>query len=374
MADMKVPFYGHVQQYLNIKGEIDEKMQEVIMSGQFVQGPMLKKFEAELAEYAGAKYAIGVGNGTDALWLTFMALGLGPGDELITNANTFFATAEAMWVAGCTAVLVDCDETTRCIDPDAIRKAITKRTKAIVPVHLYGQCAPMDEIRKIADEFGLFVIEDNAQGIDARGGSFKIGELSDAVCTSFIIQKNLGTFGDGGAIWTNHQYINDTVRKLRNHGSSRRDHHSFGFNSRLDDLHAGILGAKLKHIGEWSDRRIALAKIYDEGLKDCDFITLPYARPGYRHVYHLYEIEVKNSADRNKLVEYLNANGIDAKTHYSIAIHQQEGFPWGKDARLAGPLTNAEKNALSCVSLPMFPELTEEQVKYTVNALKSWKK
>ncbi len=374
MADMKVPFYGHVQQYLNIKGEIDEKMQEVIMSGQFVQGPMLKKFEAELAEYAGAKYAIGVGNGTDALWLTFMALGLGPGDELITNANTFFATAEAMWVAGCTAVLVDCDETTRCIDPDAIRKAITKRTKAIVPVHLYGQCAPMDEIRKIADEFGLFVIEDNAQGIDARGGSFKIGELSDAVCTSFIIQKNLGTFGDGGAIWTNHKYINDTVRKLRNHGSSRRDHHSFGFNSRLDDLHAGILSAKLKHIGEWSDRRIALAKIYDEGLKDCDFITLPFARPGYRHVYHLYEIEVKNPADRNKLVDYLVANGIDAKTHYSIAIHQQEGFPWGKDARLAGPLTNAEKNASSCVSLPMFPELTEEQVKYTVNALKSWKK
>ncbi len=374
MADMKVPFYGHVQQYLNIKGEIDEKMQEVIMSGQFVQGPMLKKFEAELAEYAGAKYAIGVGNGTDALWLTFMALGLGPGDELITNANTFFATAEAMWVAGCTAVLVDCDETTRCIDPDAIRKAITKRTKAIVPVHLYGQCAPMDEIRKIADEFGLFVIEDNAQGIDARGGSFKIGELSDAVCTSFIIQKNLGTFGDGGAIWTNHKYINDTVRKLRNHGSSRRDHHSFGFNSRLDDLHAGILSAKLKHIGEWSDRRIALAKIYDEGLKDCDFITLPYARPGYRHVYHLYEIEVKNPADRNKLVEYLNANGIDAKTHYSIAIHQQEGFPWGKDARLAGPLTNAEKNASSCISLPMFPELTEDQVKYTINTLKSWKK
>lgn len=374
MADMKVPFYGHVQQYLNIKGEIDAKMQEVIMSGQYVQGPMLKKFEAELAEYAGSKYAIGVGNGTDALWLTFMALGLGPGDELITNANTFFATAEAMWIAGCTAVLVDCDENTRCIDPKAIRKAITKRTKAIVPVHLYGQCAPMDEIRKIADEFGLFVIEDNAQAIDARGDSFKIGELSDAVCTSFIIQKNLGTFGDGGAVWTNHKYINDTVRKLRNHGSSQRDHHSYGFNSRLDDLHAGILSAKLKHIEEWTDRRRALAKIYDEGLKDCDFITLPFARPGYRHAYHLYEIEVKNPADRNKLVEYMVANSIDAKTHYSIAIHQQEGFPWGKDARIAGSLTNAEKNASSCISLPMFPELTEDQVKYTINVLKSWKK
>jgi len=374
MAEMKVPFYGHVQQYLNIKNEIDSKMQEVIMSGQFVQGPMLKKFEAELAEYAGTKYAIGVGNGTDALWLTFMALGLGEGDELITNANTFFATAEAMWVAGCTAVLVDCDENTRCISPDAIRKAITKRTKAIVPVHLYGQCAPMDEIRKIADEFGLFVIEDNAQGIDARGDKFRVGELSDAVCTSFIIQKNLGTFGDGGAIWTNHQYVNDKVRKLRNHGSSQRDHHSFGFNSRLDDLHAAILSAKLKHIGEWTDRRIALAKIYDEGLKDCDFITLPYARPGYRHVYHLYEIEVKDQADRNKLVDFLVSKGIDAKTHYSIAIHKQEGFPWGKAARLAGPFTNAEKNASSCISLPMFPELTEEQVRYTIDMVKTFKK
>lgn len=374
MAGMKVPFYGHVQQYLNIKDEIDSKMQEVLMSGQYVQGPMLKKFEAELAEYAGAKYAIGVGNGTDALWMTFMALGLGEGDELITNANTFFATAEAMWIAGCTAVLVDCDENTRCISPEAIRKAITKRTKAIVPVHLYGQCAPMDEIRKIADEFGLFVIEDNAQGIDGRGANFRIGELSDAVCTSFIIQKNLGTFGDGGAIWTNHQYINDKVRKLRNHGSAQRDHHSFGFNSRLDDLHAAILSAKLKHISEWTDRRIALAKIYDEGLKDCNFITLPHARPGYRHVYHLYEIEVKDPADRNKLVDHLVACGIDAKTHYSIVIHKQDGFPWGKAARLMGPLTNAEKNASSCISLPMFPELTEEQVHYTIDMVKSFKK
>ncbi|MCX7747661.1 MAG: DegT/DnrJ/EryC1/StrS family aminotransferase [Clostridia bacterium] len=374
MAEIKVPFYGHQRQYLSIKEEIDSKMQEVIMSGQYVQGPMLKQFEAELAEYAGIEYAIGVGNGTDALWLTFMALGLGPGDELITNANTFFATAEAMWIAGCTAVLVDCDENTRCIDPQAIRKAITKRTKAIVPVHLYGQCAPMDEIRKIADEFGLFVIEDNAQAIDAAGDTFKIGELSDAVCTSFIIQKNLGTFGDSGALWTKHKYINDKVRKLRNHGSSQRDHHSYGFNSRLDDLHAGILSAKLKHITKWSDMRIAIAKKYDEGLKDVKGIVLPYARPGYRHVYHLYEIETVDAADRDKLLKHLVDSGIDAKTHYSIAVHQQEGFPWGKDARLVGPLTNAEKNAASCISLPMFPEMTDEEVQLTIDAVRAWKK
>src|SRR5512136_3356766 len=264
---MKTPFYGHQRQYLSIKDEIDAKMQEVIMSGQYVQGPMLKQFEQELAAFAGAKYAIGVGNGTDALWLSFMALGLGPGDELITHANTFFATAEAMWIAGCTAVLVDCDPLTKCIDPAAIRRAITKRTKAIVPVHLYGQCAPMREIRQIADEYGLLVVEDNAQAIDAHGDDFKIGELSDAVCTSFIIQKNLGTFGDGGAIWTNHQYINDRVRKLRNHGSNKRDVHSFGFNSRLDDLHAGVLSAKLKHIREWNDLRIQWAQRYTAGLQ-----------------------------------------------------------------------------------------------------------
>jgi dTDP-4-amino-4,6-dideoxygalactose transaminase len=269
---------------------------------------------------------------------------------------------------------VDCDKDTRCIDPAAIRKAITKRTKALVPVHLYGQCAPMDEIRKIADEYGLFVIEDNAQAIDARGANFKIGELSDAVCISFIIQKNLGTFGDGGAIWTNRQDINDKVRKLRNHGSSKRDVHSMGFNSRLDDLHAGVLSAKLKHIKEWSDRRIEIARKYEAGLKGCDFLNLPYARPGYRHVYHLYVIETKNPADRNSMLDYLQKNGIDAKTHYSIAIHKQGGFPWGKEARLVGPLTNAEKNASSCISLPMFPELTEEEIQYTIQVVRDWPK
>jgi len=370
---MKVPFYGHQQQYLSIKDEIDSKMQEVIMSGQYVQGPMLKQFETELAAYAGTKYAIGVGNGTDALWLSFMALGLGEGDELITHANTFFATVEAMWTAGCSAVLVDCDPQTKCIDPDAVRRAISKRTRAIVPVHLYGQCAPMREIHKIADEYGLLVIEDNAQAIDARGDDFRIGELSDAVCSSFIIQKNLGTFGDGGAVWTNHQFVNDRIRRLRNHGSGQRDVHSYGFNSRLDDLHAGVLSAKLPHIGEWSDRRIAIAEQYTAGLKDCSFITLPHARPGYRHVFHLYVIETVNPADRGRMLDYLIKNGIDAKTHYSIAIHQQEGFPWGKPVRLAGSLANAEKNAASCISLPMFPELTQEEIDYTIEVVRNWK-
>ena len=371
---MKVPFYGYQRQYLSMKDEIDANIQAVLMSEQYILGPMLQKFENELAAYAGMRYAIGVANGTDAMWLTFMALGLGPGDELITNANTFFATASSIWIAGCTAVLVDCDEKTRCIDPDAIRRAITKRTRAIVPVHLYGQCAPMDEIRQIADEYGLFVVEDHAQSIDARGDTFKVGELSDAVSYSFIVNKNLGTYGDGGAVSTNFTCLNDRLRKLRNHGSAQRNVHSYGFNSRLDDLHAGILSAKLKHIRAWSDRRIEIAAQYTQGLADCDFILLPYVRPGYRHVFHLYAIETTDPKDRDPMLVYLLRNGVDAKTHYSIAIHQQDGFPWGKPARLSSPLANAEKNAASCISLPLFPEMTEDEIQYTIGTVRGWKR
>src|SRR5512137_1281136 len=182
---MKVEFYGHVRQYRNIQKEIDANLQEVLLSGQYVQGPMLKRFEAEFAQYSGTKYAVGLGNGTDAIWLALMALGIGPGDEVITHPNTFFATAEAIWIAGATAVFVDCDPLTKCIDPKKIEAAITPKTKAIIPVHLYGQCADMPAIKKIADKHKLFVIEDNAQAIDAAGDGFKVGELSDATATSF---------------------------------------------------------------------------------------------------------------------------------------------------------------------------------------------
>src|SRR4029077_3527498 len=234
---MKVEFYGHVRQYHNIKSEIDANIKEVLESGQYVMGPMLKRFEAELAKYHETKFAIGVGNGTDAIWLALMALGIGQGDEVITHPNTFFATAEAIWIAGATAVFVDCDPQTKCIDPSKIEAAITPKTKAIIPVHLYGQCADMPAIKAIADKHKLRVIEDNAQAIDAAGDGFKIAELSDATTVSFIIQKNLGTFGDGGALLTNNADIDAKVRKLRNHGSAKRNVHSFGFNSRLDALH-----------------------------------------------------------------------------------------------------------------------------------------
>ena len=369
---MKVEFYGHVRQYHNLKSEIDRNIQTVLESGQYVMGPMLKKFEAELAAYHGAQFAIGTGNGTDSIWLALMALGIGPGDEVITHPNTFFATAEAIWIAGATAVFVDCCPKTKCIDPEKIEAAITSKTKAIIPVHLYGQCADMPAIRKIADRHKLRVIEDNAQGIGASGAGFKIGQLSDAISTSFIIQKNLGTFGDSGALMTNNAEIDAKVRKLRNHGSNARNVHSFGFNSRLDDLHAGILSAKLKHIDALNDQRRKWAARYTAGLKDCKSFDLPVELPGYRHVFHLYAIETRKNEWRDRLVDFLVQNNIDAKTHYSIAIHQQAGYPWGKGARIVGSLANAEANAARCVSLPMFPELTADEVDYVIAKVKEW--
>jgi dTDP-4-amino-4,6-dideoxygalactose transaminase len=369
---MKVEFYGHVRQYHNIKAEIDQNMQTVLESGQYVMGPMLKKFEGELAAYHGAKFAIGLGNGTDAIWLALMALGVGPGDEVITHPNTFFATAEAIWIAGATAVFVDCEPKTKCIDPAKIEAAITPKTKVIIPVHLYGQCADMPAINAIAKKHKLFVIEDNAQGIGARGPNFKIGELSDASTTSFIIQKNLGTFGDSGALITNNADMDAKVRKLRNHGSNARNVHSFGFNSRLDDIHAGILSAKLKHIDAWNDLRRKWAARYTAGLKGSKNFDLPTELPGYRHVFHLYVIEVKKPESRDQLVDFMVKNNIDAKTHYSIAIHQQAGYPWGKGARTVGSVPNAERNAATCISLPMFPELTEDEVDYVISKVKEW--
>lgn len=364
---MKVPFYGHERQYHSIKAELDAAIAGVLESGAYVMGPALKRFEGELAQYAGARHAIGVGNGTDALWLTMLALGLKPGDEVITTANTFFATAEAIWIAGGTCVLVDCDPRTKNIDPKAVEAAITPKTKGIIPVHLYGLCADMAAIHDIAQRRQLWIIEDNAQGIDGHGAGWKQGQFADAVATSFIIQKNLGTYGDGGAIMTTRDDIDAAVRKLRNHGSPARSVHSFGFNSRLDDLHAAILSVKLKHITRWTDRRRAIAAMYDAGLKDTQ-LKLPVQPEGYRHVYHLYVVETPKRAACEK---WLLEQGIDVKLHYPIAIHQQAGFPWGKGA-VVKSVINAEQNAAECISLPMFPELTDDEVRYTIDKCVAW--
>ena len=368
MADMKVGFYGHVRQYHNLKKEIDAAISEVLESGSYVMGPKDKKFEEELAAYCGTKEAVGVNSGTDALWLVFMALGIGPGDEVITTSNTFFATAEAIWVAGATAVFVDIDPKTCNIDTNLIEAAITPKTKSIVPVHLYGQPAKMREVAAIAKKHKLFVVEDNAQALGARGDNFALGELSDAMCTSFIIQKNLGCFGDGGAVVTNDPKVATRIRQLRNHGSLKRSVHSMGYNSRLDDIHAAVLSVKLKELDKWNDLRRARAKEYDAGLAGTS-LTLPTALPGYRHIYHLYIVETD---ERDGLQAYLNTRGITALTHYPIAIHKQEGYPWRHDARICGSLAHSERSAARVLSLPMFPEVTSEEVAYVIDAIRTW--
>lgn len=368
ITELKVAFYGHVRQYHNVKEEIDAAIQEVLESGSYVTGPALEHFEHNLAQYFGMKHAVGVNSGTDALWLTFMALGIQPGDEVITTANTFFATAEAIWIAGGKPVFVDSDPRTNNIDASQVEAAISPRTVGIVPVHLYGLCADMKRVRAVASKHNLWVVEDSAQGIDAYGDGFKQGELSEAVCTSFITQKNLGTFGDGGAVITNSPELELAVRRLRNHGSLKRSRHSFGFNSRLDDLHAGILSVKLRHIRQWTDQRRMWARRFTEGLRETT-LTVPYETPGYRHVFHLYVVEHPN---RDHLDQFLHTAGIDTKMHYPIAIHQQDGYPWGKPAHLNPSLPNTERNAAQCLSLPIYPELTAEEVDYTISKIVEW--
>jgi dTDP-4-amino-4,6-dideoxygalactose transaminase len=367
MPESTIGFYGHVKQYHNLKAEIDQAILDVLESGSYVLGPQLVKFEEELARYMNVRETGGVNSGTDALLLVFLALGLGPGDEIITTSNTFFATAEAIWLAGATPVLVDSDPKTRNIDVTQIEAAITSKTRAIVPVHLYGLTANMPEIARIAKAHNLFVVEDCAQAIGARGDHFAIGELSDAVCLSFIIQKNLGCFGDGGAVATNNQDLAANIRKLRNHGSLKRSYHSIGYNSRLDDIHAAVLRVKLKHVDEWSERRREIARLYDQGLADAS-MTLPFTPPGYEHVYHLYVVETD---DRDGLQSYLNSKGIAALTHYPIAIHQQEGFPWGRPARVAS-LPTTESSVVSLLSLPMYPELTNREVERVIEEVLNW--
>ena len=370
MAKGKIGFYGHVRQYRSLKKKIDAAYFEVMESGTYVLGPKVKQFEQELAAYCKTKEAVGVNSGTDALWLVFLALCIGPGDEVITTSNTFFATAEAIWLVGATPVFVDCDPKTCNIDVNLIEAAISPKTKAIVPVHLYGQPADMPAVAKIAKAHNLLVIEDNAQALGARGDTFTLGELSDAMCTSFIIQKNLGCFGDGGAVVTNRPELAQEIRKLRNHGSLKRSRHTIGYNSRLDEFHAAVLSVKLKQLDKWSDKRRAAAKLYDKGLVGTS-LKLPFATPGYRHVYHLYVVETPH---RDDLQAYLDAQGITALTHYPIAIHQQEGYPWGRPARISGSLQHAERSAASVLSLPMYPELKPQEAKTVIKAIRAWEK
>lgn len=369
MSEVKVPFYGHVRQYHNLQEELDKAIHDVLESGVYTMGPWGKKFEGQLCDYFGMKHAIGLNSGTDALWFVLLALGVGKGDEVITTSNTFFATAEAIWLVGATPVFVDIEPKTRNIDVTKIEEKITPKTRAIIPVHLFGQPVNMPAIRAIADKHKLFVIEDSAQAFGAEGDTWKLGELSDAVCTSFITAKNLGCFGDGGGVITNRTDIVEPIMRMRNHGSIARSVHRVGWNSRLDEIHAATLSVKINYIDQWNDARIGFARQYTELMNGCKMV-LPYVTPNYRHIFHLYVVECEN---RDGLQAYLKDKGIIALTNYPIAIHQQEGFPFG--AGDPNPsLPNTEWHAERVLSLPMHPELTSDEVKFVADSCLEWEK
>ena len=368
MQEMKVGFHGHVRQYHQFKPAIDAAIHEVLESGIYVLGPKLERFERELADYCRMKEAVGVNSGTDALWLVLKALGVGPGDEVIIPANTYFATAEAIWIAGATAVFVDIDPETLNVDPRLIESAITDKTKAIIAVHLYGQPARMREVTAVAKKHNLFAIEDGAQAMGARGDDFQLAELSTAMCTSFTPQKSLGCYGDGGAVLTNQPDLAERLRKLRNHGSIQRGFYSMGYNSRLDEIHAAVLSVKIKELERWIDRRRMRAREYEEGLTGTS-LRIPHTVPGFRHAYQFFVVEAE---DRDGLQAHLGSMGITTFAHHPLAIHQQAEFPWGQSARIAGSLEHTERSAGRVISLPLYPEMTDEEIKYVIRAIIAW--
>ena len=360
MVDLK-------SQYNKIKTEVDKGIQDVINATAFVKGAVVKDFEDNLATYLNVKNVISCGNGTDALQVAMMALDLKPGDEVITTSFTFIATAEVIALLGLTPVLVDCDPNTYNITPESIRKAITSKTKAIVPVHLFGQSAPMEEIMDIAKEHNLSVIEDNAQAIGASyimndGSKIKTGTIGDLGCTSFFPSKNLGAFGDGGAIFTNNDTLAEKIRAIVNHGMKVRYYHDYvGVNSRLDGIQAAILDVKLRHLDEYADARNYAAKYYDKAFANHKYITTPARYGKSNHVFHQYTMKLKN-ADREALKEYLNLKGIPMMVYYPVPLHMQKAY---KDERYSEgdfPVTECLSN--SVFSLPMHTEMNDNQLKY----------
>ncbi len=354
-------------QYLKIKQEIDKSINEVIESTAFINGPAVKKFQSNLEDYLGVKHVIPCGNGTDALQIAMMALGLKPGDEVITTNFTFVATAEVIALLGLTPVLVDVDENTYNINPDAIRKAITSKTNAIVPVHLFGQCAPMEEIMEIANSHYLFVIEDNAQAIGADyilndGTKVKSGTIGHVGCTSFFPSKNLGCYGDGGAIFTNDDNIAEKLRSVVNHGMKVRYYHdNVGVNSRLDTIQAAILDIKLKHLDEYADARRAAADYYDSKFSGCAKLRIPERFKKSTHVFHQYTLKTIG-VDRMRLQSFLAEKGIPMMIYYPVPLHMQKAYIDPRYKQGDFPIT--EMLCDTVISLPMHTELDQEQLDY----------
>lgn len=360
-------------QYQRIKAEIDTGIQEVLDSAAFIRGPKVAAFQEHLEAYTGAKHVIPVGNGTDALQIALMGLGLQPGDEVITPTFTFIATAEVVALLGLTPVVVDVDWDTMNMDIDSVRRAITPRTKAIVPVHLFGQCADMQAIMDLAREKHIYVVEDACQAIGARftfanGETKQAGTIGDVGCTSFFPSKNLGCYGDGGAIFTNDDALAERMRAIANHGSRVRYHHDeVGVNSRLDSIQAAILDAKLPHLDEYIAARQKAAAYYDEAFANCEQLLIPGRQAHSTHVFHQYTLRVVG-ADRDALRESLAQAGIPAMIYYPVPLHRQQAY---RDPRYQeGDFPVAERLAACVLSLPMHTELDEEQLSYiTSNVL-----
>jgi len=365
MVDLKA-------QYDKIKPEIDEAIAGVINSTAFINGPAVKEFQADLEKYLGVKHVIPCGNGTDALQVSMMALGLKPGDEVIAPSFTFIATAEVIALLGFTPVLVDVDPDTFNIDPHAFERAITPKTRAVVPVHLFGQCADMDAIMEIANRYKLFVIEDVCQAIgsDYRfpdGKTVKAGTIGNVGCTSFFPSKNLGCYGDGGAIFTNDDELAKKLRSVVNHGMTVRYYHDdIGVNSRLDSLQAAILKIKLAHLDEYAAARKKAADAYDKAFAGNPRLKIPFRFAKSSHVFHQYTI-VLNKVDRKALIEHLAEKGIPAMVYYPVPIHLQKAY---LDPRYKpGDFPVTEQLSQNVISLPMHTELDEEQLNYITSSL-----
>jgi dTDP-4-amino-4,6-dideoxygalactose transaminase len=359
-----IPILDLKTQYQSIKDEIDAAVLDVMASGYFVLGPNVKALENEVAEYVGCQYGVGVASGTDALRLSFAALDIGLGDEVITTPFTFVATANTISRAGARPVFVDIDRHTFNIDPALLEAAITERTKAIVPVHLYGQPAEMDKILDIARRHQLYVIEDCAQAIGAEDRGRHVGALGDMACFSFYPTKNLGAYGDGGMVITNNAEIAERIDVLRRQGGKTKYYHEvLGFNSRLDEMQAALLRVKLRHLDNWQAQRRQVATRYDDLLRKLD-VGIPYVRPGITHVYHQYTIRVSR---RDELHEFLNARGIGTMIYYPLPLHLQ-GLYHGL-GYLEGSLPVSEEAGHEVLSLPMYPELTEEQIQMVAGTI-----
>jgi dTDP-4-amino-4,6-dideoxygalactose transaminase len=367
----QVPFQDLPLQIRTLRPELDAAIDGVLRHGQFILGPEVAAFETAWAGACGTRHAIGVGSGTDALQLVLRALGIGRGDEVITVANSFIATAEAISYAGAQPVLVDCELDTYSIDPTAVAAAITPRTRAVIPVHLYGQPADMNRLRMIAETHRLALIEDAAQAHGATMANGRpCGALGLAAGFSFYPGKNLGAFGDGGAITTDDDALAHQVRLLRNWGSVVKYQHEVqGYNSRLDTLQAAILAVKLRYLADWNERRRVVARWYCAALCDCPGIVLPREAPwAGRHVYHLFVVRLLEHS-REAVMNELSRRGVQALVHYPLPIHRQKAYS-NLGYRL-GAFPASETAARSVLSLPMFPEMTAEQVAYVADALRA---